>query len=53
VTIEAQLWFRRLFIDQAREKGWDTPDVLMAEVRAEVAGAADTRMIFLPLIAKG
>jgi len=30
VHVEAMLIFRRLFIAQAREKGWNTPDVVMA-----------------------
>ena len=29
--VQATLWFRRLFIDQARAKGWDAPDILMAQ----------------------
>jgi len=53
VTIEAQLWFRRLFIDMAREKGWDTPDILMAQARVEVAAAVVAPLIYLPVIARG
>ena len=30
VHVEATLLFRRLFIAQAREKGWNTPDIVMA-----------------------
>ncbi len=52
VTIEARLWFRRLFIDQAREKGWDTPDLLMAEAHAVVAISPAPPQLFLPVIAK-
>lgn len=37
VRVEATLWFRRLYITQARAKGWDTPDIEMGrgEVRVE------------------
>jgi len=31
VRVEATLLFRRLFIAQAREKGWSQPDILMAQ----------------------
>ena len=34
VHVEATLWFRRLFIAQAREKGWDTPDLDIAHAEA-------------------
>jgi len=37
--VEAVLWFRRLFIDQARAKGWDSPDILMARGQAELSSA--------------
>ena len=39
VRVEATLLFRRLFIAQAREKGWDQPDIVMA--RREVLAASD------------
>jgi len=52
VTIQAQLWFRRLFIGQAREKGWDTPDLLTAEASAWVPATAATPLIFLLVITR-
>jgi len=52
VTIEAQLWFRRLFIAQAQEKGWEEPDLLMAEARAVVPSSAGMPSLFLPVITR-
>ncbi len=53
VQIEAYLWFRRLFIEQAREKGWDTPDLLVAEAEVAVPVSVVRYDLFLPLIIKG
>ena len=53
VRLEAKLWFRRQFIEVAREKGWDTPDVLMAKAQEVVHATADGPLISLPVITKG
>jgi len=34
--VQAMVIFRRLFIEMAREKGWDTPDVVMVETEARI-----------------
>jgi hypothetical protein len=52
VRVQAKLWFRRLFIEQARAKGWDTPDILMAQAQASVPAVGDRPLIFLPVITK-
>jgi hypothetical protein len=51
--VQAHLWFRRLFIEQAREKGWDTPDLLMAQAEVAAPISAVNYDLFLPLIVRG
>jgi hypothetical protein len=36
VTIRAQLWYRRAFIELMEQKGWTDPDLLMAEETARI-----------------
>jgi hypothetical protein len=36
LEINAQLIFRRAFIDIARQKGWNDPDILMEQNRITV-----------------
>jgi hypothetical protein len=52
VHVVAELWFRRLFIEQARQKGWDSADLLMAKASTAVPVTAVQQRIFLPLIIK-
>jgi hypothetical protein len=52
VSVEVRLWFRRLFIEQARQKGWDTPDILIADARARVPVPPMQPVIFLPMITR-
>jgi len=49
VTITAQLLFRRLFQAEADARGWNSPDILMRENRAEVV-LAPWEVVYLPLI---
>jgi hypothetical protein len=46
----AELWFRRLFIDQVRAKDWETPDLLMASAETVVPASAFPQLVLLPLI---
>jgi hypothetical protein len=46
----AELWFRRLFIDQVRAKDWETPDLLMASAETVVPASAFPHHVLLPLI---
>jgi len=50
VRVSATLWFRRLFVAQARAKGWDMPDVLMAQAEASVAAHDVLHWSYLPLL---
>jgi hypothetical protein len=50
--VQADLWFRRLFIDQARAKGWETPDLLMASAETVVPASAFPHHILLPVIVR-
>ena len=47
--VEATLLFRRLFIAQAREKGWNAPDLVMAHAKTVVSLPGSTHKIHLPL----
>ena len=53
VQVEANLWFRRLFIEQARDKGWDTADLLMARAEVAVPSSPVSYQLLLPLIVQG
>jgi hypothetical protein len=53
VQIEANLWFRRLFIDQARAKGWDTSDLWMTSADTVLQVQAVPYRILLPVAIKG
>ncbi|KPL22735.1 MAG: hypothetical protein AMJ93_06440 [Anaerolineae bacterium SM23_84] len=50
--VQAELWFRRLFIDQARAKGWETVDLLMARTETVVPASAFPHHILLPVIVR-
>jgi hypothetical protein len=52
VRITATLWLRRLYIDQARAKGWDTPDLLMAESTSFVRLPGSQWRTYLPLVTR-
>jgi hypothetical protein len=46
----AQLLFRRLFQAEMQERGWNTPDILMREIKIELPVQPYTRQYF-PVIA--
>jgi hypothetical protein len=50
LRLSATLWFRRLFIAQAREKGWEGPDLLMAQQEILVTLDTTSHGIYLPAI---
>jgi len=50
LRISATLWFRRLFIEMARDKGWDNADVLMAQQQLLVPLEGLWNRIYLPLL---
>jgi hypothetical protein len=49
VQVSATLYLRRLFADQAKDKGWDMPDILMDEVSTRRQTTTHYN-IYLPLM---